>query len=73
MCEVYPFTVRDPLPEIPIPLRGKEQVRIALQPIFATCYARARYDLEFDYSQPPIPPLAPEDAAWATGLISARR
>jgi hypothetical protein len=70
MCEVHPFTVREPLPEIAIPLRDREQVRIALQPIFETCYARARYDLEVDYSRPPIPPLSPDDAAWAAERVS---
>ncbi len=65
MCDVFPFTVRDALPPIPIPLRGREQVRIGLQPIFESCYARARYELLLDYSRPAEPPLSSEDAAWA--------
>ena len=29
----------------------------------------ARYDLRVDYRQPPMPPLAPENAAWAAAVL----
>jgi hypothetical protein len=34
-------------------------------------YDRASYDLAIDYSQPPVPPLYDDDAAWARQLLSA--
>ena len=70
LCEGHPFMVRDPLPEIALPLRGRERVHVALQPLLTQCYDRARYAIEFDYSVPPVPPLAGADAEWAAGLVS---
>lgn len=69
-AEVYAWTVRDPLPSIPIPLeRGDPDVPLDLQSVFATVYDRARYDLSLDYRAP----LAPEpDAALAAWLAEQR-
>ncbi len=36
-------------------------------------YDRARFDLQIDYSQPPVPPLNDDDAAWARDLIDAAK
>ncbi len=67
-CGVFPFTVRDPLPEIPIPVRDRDSVQLALQPILSVCYARALYGLVIDYRKPPTPPFGRDDAAWAAEL-----
>ena len=32
-------------------------------------YDRAGFDLRLDYTRPPDPELAPEDAAWADELL----
>jgi Protein of unknown function (DUF4058) len=39
--------------------------------ILYALYQRAHFDLRLDYTQPPIPPLAEADAAWARELITA--
>lgn len=68
-CSVWPISVRQPLPTIPIPLLEPDPpVPLALGQALQTAYERARYDLRVDYSQPPLPPLAPADAAWALTL-----
>jgi hypothetical protein len=67
----WPINVRQPLPIIGIPLRGKDpDVPLDLGAVFKTVYERAAYDLSLDYGQEPQPPLEGEDAAWARDLLS---
>ena len=67
---VYPCNVRDPLPDFPLPLqRGEAEPLIPLNATLHALYARARYDLELDYSVAPKPPLRAEDAEWARQLV----
>ena len=67
---LLPFRLRDPIPDFPLPLvHGEEPVTVELNRIFHALYARARYDLQLDYSQPAVPPLSGEDAAWAEELV----
>jgi hypothetical protein len=66
-ADVYLFGVRAPIPDIPIPLRpGEAEPVLSLNQVLHTLYDQAGYDLAVDYRQPPIPPLASEDAQWAT-------
>ncbi len=37
---------------------------VDLGAILHALYARARFDLRLDYTQPPVPPLSDVDAAW---------
>jgi len=73
--DVWPFTLRDPLPTIPIPLLPPDDdVALDLAAAFTAIYAEAAYDLSIDYQQDPPPPvLAEEDRAWARELGQARR
>jgi Protein of unknown function (DUF4058) len=67
---VWPISVCQPLPTIPIPLLPPDPpVPLDLEQALHTAYARARYDLRVDYRKPPTPPLSPADAAWAAALI----
>ncbi len=67
---VWPILLRQRLPEIGIPLRGRDaDAPIDLQDLLAAAYDRGAYDLLIDYSLPPDPPLNPEDAAWADGVL----
>jgi hypothetical protein len=67
--EVYPVPLRERLPVIRIPLRkGDEDVTLDLQSLIEQTYARAAYDF-LDYSSDPVPPLDPDDAAWADGIL----
>lgn len=67
---LFPFSVRNPIPAISIPLRqGEEEPTLDLNAVLHELYDRARFDLRIDYRQPPDPPLAPEDAEWAAELL----
>jgi hypothetical protein len=66
---VWPVSVRQPLPTIPVPLLAPDPpVPLDLVRALRTAYERARYDLRVDYCKPPVPPLSPGDAAWAVAL-----
>ncbi|MEC4982920.1 MAG: DUF4058 family protein [Oscillatoria sp. PMC 1068.18] len=68
-ADLYAFSLRQPIPAIPIPLSATETEPILdLQPLFNYVYRKGRYHLAIDYTQPPKPPLSPEDRAWATTL-----
>lgn len=67
---LYAFGVRDQLPPFPIPLQGTDQdVLVDLQPVLRGVYDRGRYRLRIDYRAEAVPPLPPEDAAWADELL----
>jgi hypothetical protein len=69
---VWPISVRQPLPTIPIPLLPPDPpVPLELGQALRTAYERARYDLRVDYRQLPVPPLSPADAAWAAALLAS--
>jgi hypothetical protein len=63
----WPIGLREPLPRIGVPLRPDvDDVEVALQPLLDLVYEEGRYADLLDYTrQPPAPPLAHEDAAWA--------
>lgn len=64
------FSIRDRIPNFPIPLRqGELEPILDLQALVHQIYQRGRYDLAIDYSQLPQPPLSMEDEAWVRSLI----
>lgn len=68
-CEVYPWTLRDKLPAIPIPLKhGDADAVVPLQEVFDTVYQRARYDLSVKYDSPLDPPLSDVELQWVKQL-----
>jgi hypothetical protein len=70
---VWPFTVRDPLPVVRVPLAGDDPpVSVPLKPSFDRAFAEARYDRTVNYAKPPAPPLREPDATWARDLLAAR-
>jgi hypothetical protein len=67
---VYGWTLREPLPALPIPLLGSDQARLDLAACFAAAYDRIAADDEVNYrSKPPPPPLAKENAAWLDKVL----
>lgn len=73
-CEVYPWTVRQPLPTVALPLLHPDpDLPLDLAAVFATAYDRGRYARSIDYAAALSLPLAPEDRAWAEGLAGAGR
>lgn len=71
---LYPRTVRERLPVIPVPLAiGEGVVALDLQAILNRCYESGRYANRIDYREPPPPPpFSPEDAAWIDELLKAK-
>ncbi|MFO0968802.1 MAG: DUF4058 family protein [Gemmataceae bacterium] len=70
---IWPISVRETLPSIPIPLKAEDQwVELPLQPCFSWSYDQGPYEREVDYSQPPVPPLRSADAEWARHLSRNR-
>lgn len=72
-CEVYGWTIRQPSPAIPVPLRAPDpDVRLDLAALIATAYDRGRYDRLLRHDLPPPSALAPDDRAWAEGVGRGR-
>jgi hypothetical protein len=66
----WPVNVRQKLPIIGIPLRGKDpDAPLDLNAVLCTAYDKAEYDATIDYRRDPVPPLAREDAAWAARVL----
>ena len=69
----WPISVRQALPVVGIPLRGKDpEVPLDLGAVFRTVYDRAAYDVSLDYRKDPQPPLEGDDAKWARELLRGR-
>ena len=67
---LLPFTIRDPIPPFPVPLReGEMEPMVDIAPALAKIYASNSLDRRIDYGQEPEPPLAPHDAAWVDSLL----
>lgn len=65
-ARLHAFSLRQPIPEISIPLqKGEDEPILALNDVLHRLYNRARFDLRLDYNAPPVPPLSEADAAWA--------
>jgi hypothetical protein len=70
----WPIGVRQPLPVVGIPLRGRDpDVALDLASVFNTVYDRGAYDRSLDYSKEPQPPLDEADAKWARTLLRGRK
>lgn len=73
-CDIYAWSIRQPLPTIPIPLLPPDpDVPLDLATVFATAYDRGRYARILDYGAPLGLPLAPEDLAWVEQTARAAR
>jgi hypothetical protein len=70
-AEIYPVPLRERLPAIRVPLRQTDaDIPLDLQALVEHVYRHGRYD-DIDYTVPPVPPLSPEDEAWADQLLRA--
>ena len=66
--EAWAVSLRDPLPTIPIPLRGSARdATLNLQTLLHEVYDAAGYE-DYLYDMPPEPPLPEVDAAWVRSL-----
>ncbi|MBI4614712.1 MAG: DUF4058 family protein [Planctomycetes bacterium] len=72
-AEIYRAPLQERLPGISIPLREDDSdVPVDLQALVDRCYEDGDYG-DLDYRAQPVPPFAPEDAAWADELLRAAR
>jgi Protein of unknown function (DUF4058) len=67
---VYAWALRDPLPVLPIPLLGEDQVQLDLGRCFAVAYERIAADDEVDYgAKPSPPPFGKSNITWIDQLL----
>lgn len=69
---IWPISVREPLPETPVPLsRNDGHTLLPLRLCVDRVYDGGRYAQELDYGRPPVPPLHGSDAEWAAQTVAA--
>lgn len=72
--EVYYWSVRDKLPQIPVPLRRPDpDFLLDLAALVNQTYERGHYARSLRYDASPPGPLAPEDVAWAQQKLHEAR
>lgn len=67
--QTYAWSLRQPLPEIRLPLLGDEAILLDLQEVVEIVYEDAGYEYIIDRSVPLLPPVSDEDAAWIQTFI----
>jgi hypothetical protein len=68
--EAYPILLRERLPRIGIPLReGFSDIVLDLQAALDHVWDHGPYPDRIDYEADPVPPLSPEDNAWADQIL----
>ncbi len=69
-ADLWLFNLRHTLPTIPVPLLPLDpDVPLSLDKALQTVCQRGRYYNIINYNQVPNPPLAEDDAAWATEMV----
>lgn len=64
-CQVYPWTIRDRLPAIAIPLKSDDpDAVVELQEAFDTAFERGGYGHQIDYTRAPSAPLSKPELRW---------
>ena len=73
--EVWPITLQEPLPILPVPLRSPDADAILdLSAALKAVYDEAFYQLSIDYTQAPPPPtLSNEEMAWLSTQLAPYR
>ena len=73
--ELYAVGFGQPLPRLAVPLREHDEpVAVNLQAALAEAYLRGEYARDTDYAtDPPGPPLTPEERAWVDERVAAWR
>lgn len=74
-ANIYSWSVRQPLPTLPIPLRSPDgDVVVDLGEVFATMYERGRFDKPLRKLSVglPLAPLSQADREWAAAIAAGR-
>jgi hypothetical protein len=67
---VYPRTVRERLPVIPIPLLPDDKpAKLDVQAVVEQCYVDGAYEARVDYRRDPPPAFSEDDARWIDALL----
>jgi hypothetical protein len=67
----WAFTVRDELPVVPVHFApDRPPVSLNLRAVLDRVYDESRFEVDADYTVPPVPALRPADAEWAAGLFA---
>lgn len=70
---MYGWSLREPLPLLPIPLLGDDRANLDVSQCFTAAYERVAAEDEVDYSaEPPLPRLSKADADWLDQLLRSR-
>jgi hypothetical protein len=68
--DIWPFSVREPLPEIPVPLKPEHgHVLLPSQSCLDWSYDQGPYENKVNYAGPPRVRLGKADAEWARTLV----
>jgi hypothetical protein len=71
--QVYHWTLREPLPTLPVPLRDPDpDVFVDLSAVFDTAYERARFFRRVDYQAQLPASIAEADRRWVQQLVARR-
>jgi hypothetical protein len=71
-AELFRASIREPLPNIPVPLRPHDRdVVLQLQPLIDQCYRRGRY-ASIDYRRRLAPPPSAADEQWMNQLLGEK-
>ena len=69
--DVYSWSLRDPLPTVPTPLReGDADIPLDLAETFERVYSRGGYDYSIDYGDAVVPRASGDDSAWIAERIT---
>lgn len=72
-AHVYSWTVRNPLPRVPTPLRlPDDDVSVDLAAVFRTAYERGRFGRRIRYGTPCPAPLLGDVRGWVETLVRGR-
>jgi hypothetical protein len=72
-ADVWPFTIRDPIPAVPVPLKPEHpDVPLDLQACVTEIYDTQRYAGRVDYTCELTPSLREADATWAAERLKSR-
>ncbi len=71
-AELYPFSVRESIPQFLLPLQpGDQEPIVNLSDVLSQVYREAALDLAIDYSQQPVPVLSDSDFHWLQSLMES--
>jgi hypothetical protein len=69
-AELYPFSIRDPIPVFAVPLKPQSQEPVVeLKSLLNKVIERSGLGVVLDYRQNPVPPLDAMDQEWVEALL----